>query len=366
MRARVFCLPSQVRPALGQIGAGRLLAAVFATTLNLAACGGGTSEAAGSTVTQVAAGATPGGAANGATSGSSNGSSSGAGQPVVQTPPVVVAPPVVLTPPPAVVTPPVVAAPPVVRTLSCDGDLHLTNPTGVILFNNVWNSIAAGIRAWSQCLLSRTDSHGVAQYGWKWSWPALGGALFAYPEVFVGAKPWETGPGNDARFPFRLANANTLNLRFSAETATTGSHNLAASIWLISTPQVAAPPVFSDIKAEVMIWTDYTDDMVADPGTTTKRGEFTDANGLQWVVWADENWGDASNGASNRWTYIAYHLKPSQRRTSANIDALAILKHAASLGLISTSLYVADVELGNELVSGQGETWLTDFTVRVN
>ncbi len=255
----------------------------------------------------------------------------------------------------------------VVQTISCSPDFHLTRADGSILFNNTWNAVAAGSQPWSQCLQSRTVNGGPTQHGWRWSWPLSGGALYAYPELVVGAKPWETGPGNDSRFPIQLSQVNTLNLNFSVETQATGSRNLAASIWMISTPQVAAPPVFSDIKAEVMIWTDYTDDMVADPGTTTKRGEFTDASGLQWEVWADETWGDASGGASNQWVYVAYHLKPGQRRSSANIDVRAILRHAAiTLHLLDTAWYVADVELGNELVSGQGETWLSNFALTVN
>lgn len=318
------------------------------SVVGLSACGGGGS----------------GNAASAAATTTPNSTLGAAGGTPTVTPPTVTPP--VVTPP--VVVPPVVTPPaaPVVSTLSCEADLHLDLPSGGVLFNNTWNSVSAGSQAWSQCLQKRTLADGSTQYGWRWSWPASGGALYAYPEVVVGAKPWETGPGNDARFPIQLSAAKTLRLRYGVDTSTSGSHNLATSIWLIRTPTVAAPPVYADIRGEVMIWTDYTDDMVADPGTTTKRGEFTDAAGLQWEVWADENWGDASSSVSNHWTYVAYHLKPAQRRTTADIDVLAILKHAASLGLISTSLYVADVELGNELVSQQGETWITSFGLTVN
>lgn len=259
-----------------------------------------------------------------------------------------------------------------VSTLSCAADQHLTGPSGVTLFNNTWNSAAAGPSTWSQCLQSRAwaataTSAATTQYGWRWSWPSAGGALFAYPSVYVGAKPWESGPGNDARFPLSLATAQALSLRFAVETTLSGtsasSRNLAASIWLIQTPTVAAPPVQSDIKAEVMVWTDYTDDMVANPGTTTPKGQFTDAQGLTWDILADENWGDASGGTTHRWTYVAFHIRPGQRTSAAHIDLLAMLQHLVSKGLISNSLYIADVELGNELVAGQGETWLTDFSV---
>lgn len=260
-------------------------------------------------------------------------------------------------------------------TLSCTPNEQLTGPNGSTLINNTWNSTAAGSNAWSQCLQSRTlpvnGSGSTVQHGWRWNWPDTAAAVFAYPELVVGINPWGAGPGNDARFPALISGLRTLNIQFAAETSTAGSHNLAVSMWLIQTPLVARDPQSSDIKGEVMVWTDYTDDMVVDPGTTTKRGEFTDANGLVFDVWADENWGDASKGASNPWVYVAYHLKPNQRRLAAKIDLKAILRHAASLKdsrnrslpLINTDWHVADVELGNEIVSGHGETWLTDFAV---
>jgi hypothetical protein len=257
----------------------------------------------------------------------------------------------------------------VVSNLTCVPDEHIASPQGTTLFNNTWNSAAAGAQTWQQCLQSRTWAGSTtSQFGWRWSWPDAGGALFAYPSVIVGAKPWEAGPGNDVRFPLRLADAKALSLRFAAETNTSATHslNLAASVWLISTPKVAAPPDETAIQAEVMVWTDYTDDMVADPGTTTLQGEFTDAQGIRWNIFADKNWGDASSSTGHRWTYVAFHIQPGQRRTAAQIDLLAMLKHASGLGLFSDKLYIADVELGNEIVAGQGETWLTDFAVTAN
>jgi Glycosyl hydrolase family 12 len=274
----------------------------------------------------------------------------------------------VASPAASAVLAPAAAAPttPVVKTLSCAGDKHITLPDTSQLFNNTWNSNTAAGVAWRQCLLSRTHASGQVDWGWNWSWPTAGTAVYAYPEIMVGIKPWETGPGNDPRFPLQIASANTLKLSYDVDLTVSGSYNLAASIWLIRTPTVAAPPVHADIKTEVMVWTDYSPDMVADPGSTTLRGEFTDASGLTWAIWADERWGDASGGTGHQWTYIAFHIKPGQRRRAANIDVLALLKKAAALGLISNAYYVANVELGTEVVKGEGQAWLRRWNVEAN
>jgi Glycosyl hydrolase family 12 len=279
--------------------------------------------------------------------------------------------PVVPAAPPAsapVASPASTPAPagPVVRTISCAADKHVALPDASQLFNNTWNSSLASGVAWSQCLMSRTHPNGKVDRGWKWAWPTNGSGVYAYPEVVVGIKPWETGPGPDARFPLKISAANALKLHYDVDMTVSGSYNLAASIWLIRTPTVAAPPVFSDIKTEVMVWTDYSDDMVADPGSTTLRGEFTDASGQTWTIWADEHWGDASGGVSHQWTYIAFHIKPGQRRRAASVDVLALLKKAAALGLISSDYHVADVELGTEIVKGSGQVWVNKMAVDAN
>lgn len=245
----------------------------------------------------------------------------------------------------------------VTKTLGCTDWLSVTTPVGR-LSNNVWNKQAAGTFNPTQCLEQRVAGNSL-QYGWSWNWPASSNTIFAYPEIVVGAKPWEPGPGNDARFPRQVSATNRMLVSYDAEVTTTGVHNLAASIWLINTPTVANPPVTSNVVTEMMIWTRST---TFNPGGSYRGNVVID--GVEWEVWAAENWGDNSGANANRWTYIAYRaVKPALAIT---FDARKLMADAASRGLLSTSSYIADVELGNEIMSGSGTTFLKSFSVSID
>jgi len=249
-----------------------------------------------------------------------------------------------------------------VQALGCGANLSLNTAGGRRLVNNTWNQAAAGSRAWSQCLQQR-GSGSTLQLGWTWRWPDDGTQVFAYPEIVIGAKPWDAGPGNDARFPRRVADTHHLAVSYDVQTTRSGNSNLALSIWLIRTPQVAAVPVIDDITTEIMVWTDYSAAMVSNDGSTQKRGEIS-VGGRVWEVWAAESWGDASNGTSHRWTFVTYVAKTTG--TTVSVDAKAFLDDAVARGLASADHYVASVELGNEIASGSGSTWVRALSVTLD
>ena len=185
--------------------------------------------------------------------------------------------------------------------LECRADASVNTPLGR-LHNNTWNSQAAGTQAWRQCVVQRTVA-GVAQYGWQWQWPAGSPDVLAYPSLVVGAKPWEPGPGNDARFPRPIASTRQLLLDFDLETQASGSHNLAASLWLIRTATVASPPDVTAVSGELMVWTQAS-------GADWTVGQVPLAQvtigGASWLLWSRPNWGDASGSTSHRWPLVVY------------------------------------------------------------
>ena len=257
-------------------------------------------------------------------------------------------------------------------SLGCAADLRVALPGGGTLVNNTWNKAAAGRFDWQQCLWQRaaTGPSGTGtkvEHGWSWRWPNPGRAVYAYPEVVVGVSPWGSpGAGSDRRFPLRIDTVRKLHVAFDTDVKASGNYNLSLSVWLIRRPVVADPPVLSDILAELMIWADYTPDMVADPGTTTHRGEFSDSAGTAWDVWAAERWGDASGSTAHTWTHVSFLIKPTQRRPRLAIDLMEFVRRAQALGLLNGATSIADIELGTELVSGSGRLWLRSFEVGID
>jgi hypothetical protein len=84
---------------------------------------------------------------------------------------------------------------------------------------------------------------------------------------------------------------------------------------------------------------------------------------IAFEIWYAANWRDASNANSNRWTYVAY--RATKPRLSATLDIKKILDDAVARGLVSPDHFVSNIELGNEVMSGTGQTWIKSLAVDV-
>ncbi len=228
------------------------------------------------------------------------------------------------------------------------------------LINNAWNVGAVGSFAWSQCLQEKRLGAALTEVGWTWRWPDNGTQVYSYPSIVIGAKPWDGGPGNDSRFPRRIADTPRLLVGYDADITATGNVNLATSMWFTRTTATPAVPVVSDIRAEIMIWSDYTPDLVSNSGAVTERGEIT-IDGRVWRVFAAESWGDASGSTPHRWVFIVYVLRSPTRAVA--YDARRFIDDAIARRLLDPSLAIANVELGTEISSGSGTAWVRSFSV---
>ena len=256
-------------------------------------------------------------------------------------------------------------APPAVQTVvsvGCAANSTLALPGGGELLNNAWNVGAVGSFAWSQCLQEKRLGSVVQERGWTWRWPDNGTQVYSYPSIVIGAKPWAPGPGNDARFPRRIADTPRLLVNYDVETTATGNVNLATSMWFTRTASAPAVPVVADISTEIMVWSDYTPALVSNTGAVTERGQLT-VDGRVFRVFAAEDWGDASGGSAHRWTFVVYAAVVPTRTLA--FDARRFIDDAIGRGLLNPAHAVANVELGNEISSGSGTTWVKSFTVTV-
>lgn len=254
------------------------------------------------------------------------------------------------------------ASPPVqvINTLDCNANTAVRLASGGELLNNAWNVQAVGSFPWSQCLQEKRLGMAVQEVGWNWRWPDNGTQVYSYPSVVIGAKPWAPGPGNDLRFPRRISDTPRLLVSYDVDTSASGNVNLATSIWFTRTTAAPAVPVESNISTEIMVWSDYTPDLIATDGLVTERGEIT-VDGRAYRVFAAENWGDISGGTGHRWTFVVYVARVPTRVLA--FDARRFIDDAIARGFLNPAHAVANVELGNEISSGSGNTWVRSFTV---
>jgi hypothetical protein len=209
----------------------------------------------------------------------------------------------------------------------------------VVVQNNVWNK--GTTTDYEQCV--RALPGGVAE--WRWRWPPAGDEMpEAYPEVVFGRKPWRDGSTTEA-LPVRLADLRTLTVDLALGTGGDGAHNLAFDVWLTRT--AAATP--DTIAVEVMLWLDRRGMRAAGERVADLDVDGAAADLFRW---------DAPG-----WRYLALVRREPIRE--GRFDLLALLHALEARGELPRGLFVASVELGNEVAGGQGWTRLHRFDVRV-
>lgn len=253
-------------------------------------------------------------------------------------------------------------------TLGCGDYFSELSDVGVFV-NNVWNKHAAEDFDWQQCINKKIVPN-TAQYGWSWQWPSnqnIGfwqtlfaqNVIYAYPQVRVGRSPWDPLPVIDERFPLSVNNTANLNVSYEVETVTNGQHNLATTMWIVNSPEKITEANPSSIVAEFMIWTYATAKHFEPAGR--KYGEVKIDN-IEWEVWTDKNWKDPSGVHPNKWISLSFRSKANKLK--AEFDLINLISYSIKEELLPPNLYIADVELGNEIMSGSGYTWVKSFKVR--
>lgn len=241
--------------------------------------------------------------------------------------------------------------------LGCSDAYSETLPVGRIA-NNVWNRQAVGAQRAEQCVRARSLTESDArEYGWRWGLPPESSTLISFPQVVYGWKPWDGGETSHPRLPIRIADIGTLRLSYAMETSAEGKHNLATTLWLTRSGATGAEPNPKDISTDLMVWTDSSD---LDP--FGERVGYASIDGLDFEIWFARDMGDAS-GEGPRWNYVAY--RATTQLAAASLDLKAFLQHAIEHEFVSPDHYVSDVEVGNEIMSGRGETWIKSISLEV-
>jgi hypothetical protein len=221
------------------------------------------------------------------------------------------------------------------------------------IMNNAWaREKASG--AYEQCVLRR-GADGQEQFGWTWAWPGFEPEGYGFPEIIFGWKPW-SGASTDAKLPLQISALKELSVRYAVSTESTGKISLSAAVWLTSSGQATAPNPLA-IADEITIWLDY-------PEGATPIGEGLGSlavDGVDYELFHAPNHGDRGNGQG----WDLYYLKGPSQRLQGALKLDRFLEAMQGKQLISPDHFVASVELGNELMSGSGTTWVSDFNVVV-
>jgi hypothetical protein len=229
--------------------------------------------------------------------------------------------------------------------MDCD-DWALVNRGNFQAQNNTWGK--GSISDWSQCIGIEINPDGTLDGRWTWDWHFSGSGVMAYPEIIFGQKPGSSTTSPE--LPIKLADLGEVTVSYDVTSTHTGSGNLAFDIWLtdIDNPSTwGVPP----ITHEIMIWLENYGGMM--PGGSFK--ERVSIDGSDYNVFVGEHWGDG-------WRYMAFaRVKPQLGMGSLNISGF--VSYLLEKELVTGEEYMASLEFGNELVSGLGETILTQYNV---
>ena len=185
--------------------------------------------------------------------------------------------------------------------------------------------------------------------------------MYAQPQITLGNSPWlqhdEIKPG----YPIAINQLAKLDIDYSLEILTDGDLNLATTLWLTHSDTISTEIDKANIAAEVMVWTYASDDFYANPAGE-KVAQIT-IDGVEWEMWVDQNWHDTSGKHNNSWVYIAF--RSAQPLLNIKFDAAELLRHSIENSFIPSGLYIADIQLGTEIMSGTGQVWLNHYRVDV-
>ncbi len=211
--------------------------------------------------------------------------------------------------------------------------------------NNVWNK--GNVNSYQQCVFI-SDSNSGIDVGWAWNWPGIRFNVVAYPNIIYGKNPWllSTSP----KLPLRIDEINCLEVDFDVIQRGSGKGNLSIDLWI--TNSVSSQP--SDITHEIMIWLSHEGIWPAGSRVGTINVDGNDIG-----LWKKENHSPSEN---YEWTFLAYVYESDL--TEGPIYIHDFLSHLVENGYIASDGYLASIQLGNEIVSGHGQSLIRNYEVR--
>lgn len=229
---------------------------------------------------------------------------------------------------------------------SCEcSDWHRVSVGEYQVENNVWNK--GEIDSYQQCVNIEGRMNGV-DAGWAWNWPGIRFNVVAYPNLLYGKNPWLLAPS--PLLPMRIDEIHCLDVEFNVNQQGSGKGNLSFDLWI--TDKVDSQP--EDITHEIMIWLSHNG---LNPAGS--RVDKLTLDGREIGLWKKE--GHQTSG-DHQWTFLALVYKSDHSQGRIHLHEL--LNYLVENGHLESDLYLSSIQLGNEIVSGYGQTVVQDYEIQ--
>jgi RNA polymerase sigma-70 factor (ECF subfamily) len=222
----------------------------------------------------------------------------------------------------------------------------------LVYVNNQWARARAS-GPFDQCLLIDTAASSI---GWSWSWPKRPLSPYAFPHVLHGWSPWSGGAASDGRYPCALRELGRLRVSYEVETQALGHYILLLLVYLLKAPRHDGAPDPCSIATELAVILDHRGDVLA---SNPVHGRPL-IDGVRYRVVRPY-----SAGAPQLLGYPACVFQPALPRSAGRIDVSNLLRYLVEQRFIDPGLWVAGIELGNEISAGSGTSWLRRFDVEL-
>jgi hypothetical protein len=169
----------------------------------------------------------------------------------------------------------------------------------------------------------------------------------AFPNITYGKNPWL--PSTTRELPKRVSDIRCLEAEIDIAQTGTSKGNLSFDLWI--TQNSNSEP--ADITDEVMIW--LSTDGFTPAGS---RIDTLIIDGQEVGFWVKE---EHRPSEDYQWRFLAFKYESDFHKGSIQLHQF--LDFLLAGGYLSPDAYLASVELGNEIVSGHGQTLVKDYRV---
>jgi hypothetical protein len=221
--------------------------------------------------------------------------------------------------------------------------------------NSIWNK--GEIVNYSQFVyITRGSNFPV---GWEYTWPSgiEEGDVKTYPNIQFGWNPWD-GSTTTGDLSAAIGDINGFTVTFDLDTTVQPGtkYNLSFDIWITEHDYVTNPPT-DNITREIMIWLDYSPDVVF-PGPTPVT---IDGDNYLFVRYPNVTTDDYTRD------YIAFLKDPPDApgTHSRTYNIKAFFDYLLGETFITNEEYMTIIHLGNEVWYGSGEVLIRNYAADV-